>query len=108
MRVDNRTHTRDIMVCRFEKGWKGAQAFRDLNDLNELFDEGTISESRHSEWFVRVKPGDTSLEAVAEYEALTGPQLECGPFKDHSLSQKFGNALKLAGWMGPPRTQRQQ
>uniref|UniRef100_A0A1A9ZBA6 HTH_48 domain-containing protein n=1 Tax=Glossina pallidipes TaxID=7398 RepID=A0A1A9ZBA6_GLOPL len=59
MRVDNHTHIRHITLCRFEKGWKGAQAFR---DLNELFDEGTISESRHREWLAHVKPGYTSLE----------------------------------------------
>lgn len=59
MRVDNHTHIRHITLCRFEKGWKRAQTFR---DLNELFDESTISESRHREWLARVKPGDTSFE----------------------------------------------
>ncbi|CAK9826415.1 Histone-lysine N-methyltransferase SETMAR [Anthophora retusa] len=59
MRVDNHTHIRHIMLYHFEKGWKAAQSFR---DLNELFGEGTISESRCSEWFARFKSGDTSLE----------------------------------------------
>ena len=43
MLVDNHTHIRHIMLYHFEKGWKTAQSFR---DLNELFGEGTISESR--------------------------------------------------------------
>lgn len=59
MRVDNHTHIRHIMLYHFEKGWKASQSFR---DLNELFGEGTISESRCREWFARFKSGDTSLE----------------------------------------------
>uniref|UniRef100_A0A1A9UDI2 HTH_48 domain-containing protein n=1 Tax=Glossina austeni TaxID=7395 RepID=A0A1A9UDI2_GLOAU len=39
--------------------WQAAQSFR---DLNELFGEGTISESRYREWFARFKSGDTSLD----------------------------------------------
>ncbi|CAD5226558.1 unnamed protein product [Bursaphelenchus xylophilus] len=47
------------MLYHFEKGWKAAQSFR---DLNELFGEGTISESQCREWFARFKSGDTSLQ----------------------------------------------
>ena len=43
MLVDNHTHIRHIMLYHFEKGWKAAQSFR---DLNELFGEETISESQ--------------------------------------------------------------
>ena len=59
MHVDNHTDIRHIMFYHFEKGWKAAQSFR---DLNELFGEGTISKSRCREWFARFKSGDTSLE----------------------------------------------
>ncbi|KAF8763920.1 Histone-lysine N-methyltransferase SETMAR like protein [Argiope bruennichi] len=59
MHVNNHTHIRHIMLYHFEKGLKEAQSFR---DLNELFGEGTISESRYREWFARFKSGDTSLE----------------------------------------------
>jgi hypothetical protein len=43
MRVDNHIHIRHIMLYHFEKGWKAAQSFR---NLNELFGEGTISQSQ--------------------------------------------------------------
>ena len=33
MLVDNHTHIRHIMLYDFEKGWKAAQSFRDLNEL---------------------------------------------------------------------------
>ena len=59
MLVNNHTHICHIMLYHFEKGWKAAQSFR---DLNELFGEGTISESRCREWFARFKSSDTSLE----------------------------------------------
>uniref|UniRef100_A0A1A9V908 HTH_48 domain-containing protein n=1 Tax=Glossina austeni TaxID=7395 RepID=A0A1A9V908_GLOAU len=48
MCVDTYTHTRHIVLHHFEKGWRAAQSFR---DLNELFGEGTISESRYRKWF---------------------------------------------------------
>ncbi|XP_023224660.1 uncharacterized protein LOC111625648 [Centruroides sculpturatus] len=41
MCVNNHTHICHIMLYHFEKGWKAAQSFR---DLNKLFSEGTISE----------------------------------------------------------------
>jgi hypothetical protein len=47
------------MLYHFEKGWKGAQSFR---DLNELFSEGTISQSQVERWFKKFKSGDTNLE----------------------------------------------
>ncbi len=59
MRVDSNIHIRHIMLYHYQKGWKAAQSFR---DLNELFGEGTISESQCREWFARFKFGDTSLE----------------------------------------------
>ena len=59
MLVDNHIYIRHVMLYHFEKGWKAAQSFR---DLNELFGEGTISESRCRKWFARFKSGDTSLE----------------------------------------------
>uniref|UniRef100_A0A1A9ZPN0 HTH_48 domain-containing protein n=1 Tax=Glossina pallidipes TaxID=7398 RepID=A0A1A9ZPN0_GLOPL len=43
----------------FEKEWRAAQSFR---DVNELFGEDTISECRCREWFGPFKSGDTSLE----------------------------------------------
>ena len=39
--LDNHTHIRHVMLYHFEKEWKTAQLFR---NLNELFGEGTISE----------------------------------------------------------------
>ena len=33
MLVNNHTHIRHIMLYHFEKGWKAAQSFRDLNEL---------------------------------------------------------------------------
>ncbi|GFU57188.1 histone-lysine N-methyltransferase SETMAR [Trichonephila clavipes] len=50
---------RATMLYHFEKEWKAALSFR---DLNELFGKGTISESQCKEWFSRFKSGDTSLE----------------------------------------------
>ena len=50
MLVDNHTHIRHIMLYHLEKRWKAAQSFR---DLNELFGEGTIRESRCRKWFAR-------------------------------------------------------
>ncbi|CAK9829646.1 Histone-lysine N-methyltransferase SETMAR [Anthophora retusa] len=126
IRVDNHTHIRHIMLYHFEKGWKAAQSFR---DLNELFGEVTISESRCREWFARFKSGDTSLEdkpgrgrssdfddqallaAVEEDESLTTRMLAYNFNVDHSTIvrrlKKLGKVWKLAGWV-PPRTQRQQ
>ncbi len=51
MRVENHIHIRHIMLYHYEKGWKAAQSFRDLNDL---FGEGTISERQRREWFALV------------------------------------------------------
>ncbi|GFU92513.1 histone-lysine N-methyltransferase SETMAR [Trichonephila clavipes] len=62
MRVENHSHIRHIMLCLFEKGWKAAQSFR---DLNELFGKGTISKSQCREWFANFKSGGTSLEDKA-------------------------------------------
>ena len=59
MRVENHVHIRHIMLYHFEKGYKAAEAFR---DLNELFGEGTIGERQVRRWFERFKSGDTSLE----------------------------------------------
>ena len=56
MLVDNHTYIRHIMLYHFEKE---AQSFP---DLNELFGERTIRESRCREWFARFKSSDTSLE----------------------------------------------
>ncbi|GFW72109.1 HTH_48 domain-containing protein [Trichonephila clavipes] len=61
MRVENDIHIRHIMRHHFEKGWKTAQSFR---DLNELFGEDTITKNCHRESFSRFKSGDISLETV--------------------------------------------
>uniref|UniRef100_A0A1A9Z232 HTH_48 domain-containing protein n=1 Tax=Glossina pallidipes TaxID=7398 RepID=A0A1A9Z232_GLOPL len=58
-RVDNNAHIRHIMLYHFEKGWKAAQSFC---DLNELLRERTISESRCRELFASFESKDTSLE----------------------------------------------
>ena len=58
IRVANHIHIRHIMLYHYEKGWKAAQSFQ---DLNELFGEGTISERQCWEWFARFKSGNTSL-----------------------------------------------
>ena len=59
MRIENHIHIRHIMLYHFEKGWKAADSFR---DLNELFGEGTISQNQVMRWFNKFKSGDTSLE----------------------------------------------
>ncbi|CAF1238493.1 unnamed protein product [Didymodactylos carnosus] len=59
MRVENHVHVRHILLYRFEKGNTAGEAFR---DINELFGEGTIGRSTVTEWFLRFKNGDTSLE----------------------------------------------
>ena len=118
MRVGNHSHIRHIMLYHFEKGWKAAQSFR---DLNELFGKGTISESQCREWFARFKSGDTSLEdkpgrgrpsdfddqaflaAVEEDESLTTRMLA----EDFNVNQftvvrrlkKLGKMWKIAGWV---------
>ena len=43
MSVENHTHIRHIMLYHFDKSWKTAESFR---NLNELFGEGTISKSQ--------------------------------------------------------------
>ena len=55
MRIEIHIHFRNIMLYHSEKGWNAAQSFR---DLNELFDEGTISKSqkdgsRSSNWVIQ-------------------------------------------------------
>ena len=116
MLVHNHIHIRHIMLYHFEKGWKAAQSFR---DLNELFGEGTISESRCREWFARFKSGDTSLEdkpgrgrpldfddqvllaTVKEDERLTTRMLADNFNVDHSTIvrrlKKLEKVWKLAG-----------
>ena len=59
IRVENHVHIRHIMLYRYEKGYKAAEAFR---DLNELFGEGTIGERQVRRWFERFKSGNKSLE----------------------------------------------
>ena len=94
MRVDNHIHIRHIMLYHYEKGWKAAQSFR---DLNELFGEGTISESQCREWFARFKSGDTSLEDKSgrgrssdfDDQALL-------TFADCSFAKKF---VEIAKWL---------
>lgn len=118
MRVENHIHIRHIMLYHYEKGWKAAQSFRDLNDL---FGEGAISERQCREWFARFKSGDTSLEdnpgrgrpsdfddqallaAVEEDESMTTRMLA----EDFNVGQstivrrlkKLGKVWKLAGWV---------
>jgi transposase len=114
MRVDNHIHIRHIMLYHYQKGWKAAQSFR---DLNELFGLGTISESQCREWFARFKSGDTSLEdksgrgrpsdfddqgllaAVEEDESLTTRMLAEDFNVDHSTIvrrlKKLGKVWKL-------------
>ena len=106
------------MLYHFEKGWKAAQSFR---DLNELFGEGTISESQCRKWFARFRTGDTSFEdkagrgrpsdfddkallaAVEEDESLTTRML-AGDFNVNQSTivrrlKKLGKVWKLAGWV---------
>ena len=61
MHIENHTHThvRHIMLYHYEKGWKAAQSFR---DLNELIGEGTISKRQYREGFAHFKSDNTSLE----------------------------------------------
>ena len=56
-RIENHIHIRHIMLYHLEEGWNTAQSFR---DLNELFDEGTISKSQVERWFKKFKSGDTN------------------------------------------------
>ncbi|KAI9586739.1 hypothetical protein GQX74_002586 [Glossina fuscipes] len=94
--IDNRAHIRHIMLYHFEEGWKAGQL---LSDLDEIFSEGTIIESRCSEWFVRFKSGDTSLRDKPgrrrplhlgeSWKGMNADrQLQCGPFNHRSSSQK--------------------
>ncbi|GFY42378.1 histone-lysine N-methyltransferase SETMAR [Trichonephila inaurata madagascariensis] len=118
MRVENHSHIRHIMRYHFDKGWKAAQSFR---DLNKLFGKGTISESQCREWFARFKSSDTSLEdkpgrgrpsdfddqalltAVEEDESLTTRMLAV----DFNVNQftvvrhlkNLGKVRKIAGWV---------
>ena len=114
IRVDNHVHIRHIMLYHYQKGWKAAQSFR---DINELFGEGTISESQCLEWFARFKSGDTSLNdksgrgspsnfddrallaAVEEDEILTTRMLAEDFNVDHSTIvrhlKKLGKVWKL-------------
>ena len=48
MRIENNLHIHHIMLYHFEKGWRATGSFR---DLNELFDEGTISKRQVERWF---------------------------------------------------------
>nr|CDJ96098.1 Transposase domain containing protein [Haemonchus contortus] len=47
------------MLDHFEKGWKAADSFR---DLNELYGDGIISQSQVERWFKKFKTGNTNLE----------------------------------------------
>uniref|UniRef100_A0A914CHY5 Mos1 transposase HTH domain-containing protein n=1 Tax=Acrobeloides nanus TaxID=290746 RepID=A0A914CHY5_9BILA len=116
MRVDNHIHIRHIMLYHFEKGWKTAQSIR---DLNELFGEGTISQSQVERWSNKFKSGDTNLEdeegrdrpsdfgdavpleIVEEDESLTTRMLAEQFNVDHSTRRfkKLGKVWKLAGWI---------
>ena len=58
MYIDNRVHIRHIMLYNYQKEWKAAQPF---SDLNEPFGEGIISESKCREWFAHFKSDSTSL-----------------------------------------------
>ncbi|GFY58024.1 histone-lysine N-methyltransferase SETMAR [Trichonephila inaurata madagascariensis] len=106
------------MLYHFEKGWKAAQLF---GNLNELFGKGTIGECQCREWFARFKLGDISLEnksvrgrssdfddpdllaAVEEDESLTTRMLA----EDFKVNQstvvrrliKLGKVWKIAGWI---------
>ena len=66
MHVDNHIHLRHIMLYHFEKGWTAAQSCR---DLNEVFGEGTISDSVVRRWFSRFKSGDTRTSASLPVES---------------------------------------
>ena len=55
MLIEN--HIRHIMLYHFEKGWNAAQSFC---DLNEPFNEGTISKSQVEKWFMKFTSGDTN------------------------------------------------
>jgi transposase len=128
MRIENYIHIRHIMLYHFEKGWKAAQSFR---DLNELFGEGIISKSQVEKWFQKFKSGNTILAdeegrgrpsnfddqellaAVEEDESLTTRILAENFNVDHSTIvrrlRKLGKVWRLAGWVpSPPRTVRQE
>uniref|UniRef100_A0A914D9P2 Mos1 transposase HTH domain-containing protein n=1 Tax=Acrobeloides nanus TaxID=290746 RepID=A0A914D9P2_9BILA len=106
------------MLYHYEKRWKAAESYR---DLNEVFGEGIISERQVQRWFKKFKIGDTSLEdeegrgrlleiddtalleAVEDDESLTTRMLaEIFGF-DHSTIvkrlKKLGKIWKLAGWV---------
>uniref|UniRef100_A0A1A9ZD28 HTH_48 domain-containing protein n=1 Tax=Glossina pallidipes TaxID=7398 RepID=A0A1A9ZD28_GLOPL len=80
MRVDNHTDVRRIMLYYFEKGWKAARSFR---DLNELFGKGTIS-GRSG----RDRPSDfddqSLLAAIERDESLVTQLLNANFNVDHS------------------------
>ncbi|KAF8781530.1 Histone-lysine N-methyltransferase SETMAR like protein [Argiope bruennichi] len=102
----------------FEKGGKAAQSFP---YLNELFDEGIISECRCRELFARFKSSETSLEDkpgrgrpsyfddqvlladIERDESLTTRMLFDNFNVDHSTIvrslKKLGKVWKLAGWV---------
>ncbi|XP_055932323.1 histone-lysine N-methyltransferase SETMAR-like [Argiope bruennichi] len=102
----------------FEKGGKAAQSFP---YLNELFDEGIISECRCRELFAHFKSSETSLEDkpgrgrpsyfddqvlladIERDESLTTRMLFDNFNVDHSTIvrslKKLGKVWKLAGWV---------
>ena len=114
----NHNHILHVLLYQYEKGWKAAQSFR---DLNELFGKGTISERQCREWFARFKTGDTRLmdnpgrgrpsdfddeallATVEEDESMTTRILA----KIFNVNQstivrrlkKIGKVWKLAGWV---------
>ena len=115
MRVENHIHIREIRLYHYEKWWKAAHSF---HDLNELFSEGTIIQRQCQEWFARFKLDNTSLEdnpgrgrpsnfdnqallaIVKEDESLTTRMLAENLNVDHStIVRRLKKLWKLTGWV---------
>ena len=114
----DRIHVRHIMLYHYQKGWMAAQSFR---DINELFGEGTISQSQVERWFQKFKSGNMRLNdderigrpsnfddqalliAVEEDESLTTRTLaETFNVNQSTISRrlkKLGKVWKLSGWV---------
>jgi len=58
----DRVHVRHIMLYHYQKGWKAAQSFRDINGL---FGEKTISQSQVERWFKSSNQGTQALKRQA-------------------------------------------
>uniref|UniRef100_A0A1B0AEX7 HTH_48 domain-containing protein n=1 Tax=Glossina pallidipes TaxID=7398 RepID=A0A1B0AEX7_GLOPL len=77
------------MLYHFEKGWKAAQSFCNLNGL---FAEGTISECRCRKWYGLFKSGGTSLEdkqAISRSSDFDDQMLLAAAQRDESFTTQM-------------------